>query len=89
MDIPYDLLLFGGVGLLWFGMAGYLGYLAWRFVRAYERRGGEPERLEALSARVRLLEEALVGVEARVAESAEAQRFATELLLGRGAGRAS
>ena len=57
-------------------VTGWAGYLSWRVVRAYERRGTAPDRLDPVAERVRILEDT-------VGEVAEAQRFTTALLLGR------
>ena len=55
---------------------GGVGYLSWRLVRAYERRGLELDRLDSLARRLEYLEVA-------VEQAAEAQRFTTALLAGR------
>lgn len=62
---------------------GGAGVLAWRFVRAYERRSAGPRQVRALAQRVRLLEATLGRVEARVEDTAEAQRFTTQVLMPR------
>ena len=61
---------------------GGSAYLAWRVVRAYERRSSEPERVRALTSRVQYLEAAIETVEGQVRQTAEAQRFTTALLGG-------
>jgi hypothetical protein len=58
------------------------GYLAWRVVRAYERRCLEATRSRSLGRRVRRLEASMGSLERRVAWTAEAQQFTTTLLLG-------
>ena len=58
------------------------GYLAWRFVRAYERRSITPDRLDGLVDRVRLLENAMDHLEDRVERCDEVQRFTTRVLAG-------
>ena len=64
---------------------GGAGYLAWRVVRAYERRRVAPERLRALAERVRRLEDAVVRVEGSVQQVAEANRLTASFLAARGA----
>jgi hypothetical protein len=61
---------------------GGTGYLAWRFVRAYERRGVEPDQLRALARRLEYLEVTVETLEDQVRQTAEAQRFTTRLLAG-------
>jgi hypothetical protein len=58
------------------------GYLAWRFVRAYERRSTAPDRLDALADRVRILEDVVDRVEDRIERADEVQRFTTRVLAG-------
>ena len=65
-----------------YATAGGAGYLAWRAVRAYERRAVAPARLRALARRVRLLEATVEQVDAHGRQTAEAQRFTTSVLLG-------
>ena len=77
MDIGYPLLPYFLSEAVWYGTLGGTGYLAWRFVRAYERRGGPSEPVESLTARVTTLEDALE-------RTVEAQRFTTQVLLARG-----
>ena len=50
------------------------GWLAWRFLRAYERRVASAARLRALAERVRVLESALGRVEGSVAMLAAGRR---------------
>lgn len=61
---------------------GGAGYLAWRFVRAYERRGATPDQLSALTDRVRMLEDVMDHVEDRIERADEVQRFTTRVLAG-------
>jgi hypothetical protein len=58
------------------------GYLAWRFVRAYERRSTAPDQLTALADRVRILEDVVDQVEDRIDRADEVQRFTTRVLAG-------
>jgi len=58
------------------------GYLAWRFVRAYERRSAAPDQLNALADRVRILEDVVDEVEDRIDHADEVQRFTTRVLAG-------
>ena len=58
------------------------GYLAWRFVRAYERRSATPDQLCALADRVRILEAVVDEVEDRIERADEVQRFTTRVLAG-------
>ena len=57
-------------------------YLAWRAVRAYERRTLEPDYLRALANRLQSLEAAVETVEGQTRQTSEAQRFTTALLMG-------
>jgi hypothetical protein len=61
---------------------GGAGYLAWRFVRAYERRVASPDQISALSDRVRILEDVMDQVEDRIGRADEVQRFTTRVLAG-------
>lgn len=65
-----------------FAVLGGAGYLAWRVVRAYERRTISPDRLDALTDRVRLLEDAMDNLEDRADRSDELHRFTTRVLAG-------
>lgn len=58
-------------------------YLALRFVQAYERRGIQAEQHQALTDRVRTLEDIVDRVEDRVDRSDEVQRFTTSVLAAR------
>ena len=58
------------------------GYLAWRFVRAYEQRTAAPDQLDALADRVRILEHVMDQVEDRIDHADEVQRFTTRVLAG-------
>ena len=59
------------------------GYLAWRWVRAYERRNIRRRDLSAMAARMRLLEDGLDDVERRMRRSEDVHRFTTSVLAGR------
>lgn len=72
-----------------YGMGGGAAYLAWRLVRAYERRVAALGHVDRLTARVDLLEDAAAEVAGRVDQVAEAQRFTTRVLAGRAAERGS
>ena len=76
--LPY----YVGEVVSWIGLAVSL-YLAWRGIRAYERRLAEPERLLALARRVQSLETTVEAVEGQVRQASEAQYFTTALLTGR------
>ncbi len=82
MDIGYPFVPYLLNEVLSYGMAGGASYLAWRFVRAYERRCRPSEPSELLAARLALLEEA-------VERTVEAQRFTTRVFLERGRGSGS
>jgi hypothetical protein len=58
------------------------GYLAWRFVRAYERRAVAPDRFDAVSERVRVLEDSMDELESRADRSDELQQFTSRVLAG-------
>ena len=58
------------------------GYLAWRFVRAYEHRSIAPSRLDAISDRMRALEDAVDELEGRADRSEELQQFTSRVLAG-------
>ena len=75
--------------LVWLGIAIGGGYVVLRFLRAYESRGAEPQRLVALTNRVHALEQTLEQLETSVGEIAEAQRFTTRLLTERAGDRQS
>lgn len=63
----------------------WAGYLAWRWVRAYERRNFRRRDLSAMSVRMRLLEESIDDFERRIARSEDVHRFTTSVLAGRAA----
>jgi len=65
-----------------YAVIGGTGYLAWRFVRAYERRAASPDQISALSDRVRILEDVMDQVENRIERADEVQRFTTRVLAG-------
>jgi hypothetical protein len=58
------------------------GYLAWRFVRAYERRAIAPDRFDTVSERVRVLEDAVDELESRADRSDDLQQFTSRVLAG-------
>ena len=58
------------------------GYLALRFVRAYERRSISPDRFDAVTDRVCILEDAIDQLENRVDRSDELHQFTTRVLAG-------
>jgi hypothetical protein len=60
-----------------------MGYLAWRVVRAYERRSLEPDLLRGLTRRLKSLEATVETVEDQVRQTSEAQRFTTTLMVRR------
>ena len=59
---------------------GSLVYVALRFVRAFERRGGDREQVAALSERLQRIEETLGTLGSDVNRLEESQRFTTRLL---------
>ena len=61
----------------------WAGYLAWRWVRAYERRNLRRRDLSAMSARIRMLEESSDDFERRIRRSEDVHRFTTSVLAGR------
>jgi hypothetical protein len=61
----------------------WAGYLAWRLVRAYERRNIRRRELSAVSARMRMLEESFDDFERRMARSEDVHRFTTSVLAAR------
>lgn len=64
---------------------GWAAYLAWRWVRAYERRNLRRRELSAMSARVRLLEDSVDEFQRRMSRSEDVHRFTTSVLAGRAA----
>jgi hypothetical protein len=66
-----------------YAVLGWAGYLAWRWVRAYERRNLRRRDLSAMSTRVRVLEESIDDFERRMARSEDVHRFTTSVLAGR------
>ena len=66
-----------------YATVGWAGYLAWRWVRAYERRNLRRRELSAMSARVRLLEDSIDEFERRMRRSEDVHRFTTSVLAGR------
>ena len=75
----YLMQLFPYAALAW------AGYLAWRWVRAYERRNVRRRELFVMSTRVRLLEDSVEEFERRMARSEDVHRFTTSVLAGRAA----
>jgi hypothetical protein len=68
-----------------YAAVGWAGYLAWRWVRAYERRNLRRRERFAMSTRVRVLEESVEEFERRMARSEDVHRFTTSVLAGRAA----
>ena len=66
--------------LPWLVVLGGGGYLALRFVRAFERRGAAQGELEALRSRVLELERQVEGVQKEVERLSDEQSFTTRLL---------
>jgi hypothetical protein len=58
----------------------YAGHLAWRVVRAYERRHDHAADLVLMRGRLGSLEQALTEIEERVTDAEDGQRFVTRLL---------
>jgi len=77
MFLPLVLYYVGGAAAL---------YVAFRFVRAFERRGVDRAELEAVRARLAQLEEAAAQTAAEVQELEEGHRFTTRLLAERPGG---
>ena len=73
------------VSLAPYAALAWAGYLAWRWVRAYERRSVRRRELSALSTRMRLIEESVDDFERRMARSEDVHRFTTSVLAGRAA----
>ena len=71
--------------LLPYATLAWAGYLAWRWVRAYERRNMRRRDLSAMSSRLRLLEEGVDDHERRLARSEDVHRFTTSVLAARAA----
>jgi hypothetical protein len=82
MDIGISMLPYFLGELTPYAAMGGSAYLAWRFVRAYERRAASPDQLSALSDRVRILEDVMDQVEDRIDRADEVQRFTTRVLAG-------
>ena len=68
-----------------YAAAAWAGYLAWRCVRAYERRNIRQRDVSALAARMRMLEESVDDFERRMTRSEDVHRFTTSVLAGRAA----
>jgi hypothetical protein len=82
MDIGISVLPYFLSELAPYTVIGGTGYLAWRFVRAYERRAASPDQINALADRVRILEDMMDQVEDRIERADEVQRFTTRVLAG-------
>lgn len=67
----------------WLVIFGGGGYLALRFVRAFERRGLAKDELEALQARIQELEAQFDGMQKDVERLSDEQSFTTKLLSDR------
>ena len=80
IEVPWTLYL---SALTPYAALVWAGYLAWRLVRAYERRNIRRRELSAMSARVRLLEETIDDFERRMVRSEDVHRFTTSVLAGR------
>jgi hypothetical protein len=72
------------VGALMFW--GTVLHLAFRFVRATERRGVGRAELDELNARVRQLEDDLAAADTEIQRLSAAERFTTQLLARRAGG---
>lgn len=84
MDIiGYDYLLYLLSRLYLYAVTAGVLYIAFRFVQAYERRGVQADQHQALTERVRMLEDVVDHVEDRVDRSDEVQRFTTSVLAAR------
>ena len=82
MDIALGALPYFVGEVVPYAVIGGTGYLAWRFVRAYERRAASPDQINALADRVRILEDVVDQVEDRIERADEVQRFTTRVLAG-------
>ena len=69
--------------LPWLAVIGGGGYLALRFIRAFERRGATQEELNALRSKVAELEGQLESMQEHVDRLSEGQDFTTRLLSNR------
>lgn len=83
MFVSVELLPYAFTELVAYAFFGLGGYLAWRLVRAYERRTRGNEELAVTGGRVRSLEQAMGEIDRRIAEMEDAQRFVTSLLVER------
>ena len=77
--------MFLSLVLYYLGAAAAL-YVAFRFVRAFERRGVDRAELEAVRARLLQLEDEAARTAAEVKELEEAHQFTTRLLTERPGG---
>jgi len=82
MDIDIGVLSYFLGEVTPYAVIGGTGYLAWRFVRAYERRVVAPDQFTALADRVRVLQHVMDQVEDRIERADEVQRFTTSVLAG-------
>ena len=82
MDIDIGVLSYFLGEVTPYAVIGSTDYLAWRFVRAYERRVVAPDQISALADRVRVLEDVMDQVEDRIERADEVQRFTTRVLAG-------
>ena len=62
------------------GIMGSAFYLGFRFLRAFEARGGNRTELEELRSRLARIEESMESMGTDVERIAEAQQFTTKLL---------
>lgn len=67
----------------WLAIIGGGFALAFRFVRAFERRGSDPRELTELREKVSRLEDSLESVTHQIERVSEAQQFTTRLLTER------
>lgn len=59
------------------------GYLVWRFIRAYERRGVARAELDVVKEQLARLEESVNAAGAHLESLSEGQRFTTQVLTER------
>ena len=78
MSLFFLMPLFMGLAILGPGF-----YMAFRFLRAFEARGGNRDEIENLRGRLARLEETLESMGANVERIGEAQEFTTKLLSDR------
>jgi hypothetical protein len=85
MDMAFPTWSFYLAQLFPYAAVGWAGYLAWRWVRAYEGRHLRRRDLYVMSTRVRVLEDSVEEFERRMARSEDVHRFTTSVLAGRAA----